>query len=421
MLQVYRGVAGAALLGLTLAPVVALAEDASATSPQGLISFLPAPGRPGQSVNAAKDVNVASLPSDGVAVAPPPLPAISGFYIETHASWQHVDLPRVNLGMANLGDPAAASPFPYASPTVSNTFVATGVGGDLAVGYHLPPGMLSPAFGAAPRVELDFSIVDASQTQNTSVVPQVPFGSGTIGMMLNGIPVNDGPDCNVPGFLSCVVNSSASSHYQDWHLGLKGATDFQFGMITASPSLSLIGGEGQNDIRVAQSLQQVVIGLGIPGIAQDYAARVNLHSDDIGGKLGLNLKLPIASGLTAALGGSVALVDRDTSLRGSDFFVSNVPGLIPSPPQPSPFLTSISSNKNTAAFLSNVEGSLNFQIMPAVSLRIFGGMNYDNSVPGVKAPVFFGGLFAPTGGTPARITFVSEISYYGGAGFVVHF
>jgi len=419
MLRIYRRAAGAALLGLTFAPAVALAEDASAT-PQGLISFLPAPSAPAD--KAKLGVNVASLPSDGVAVAPPVPPATSGLYFTADGSWQHFDLPNVNLGFANTTNGTATTPFAYAGPSVNTNVTASGYGVDLAAGYHLPPGMLSPAWGAAPRVELDLSMVDASQKLSTLVVPQVDSGAAVTGLMLNGVVINDAPICNLAalGFdASCPTKSSEVSDYSTWHLGLKGASEFQFGMVTATPSLSVIGGEGQNDIHVAQFQTQLVAGT--PSFMQNYAAHTKLRWDDVGGKVGLQLKTPLANTLTAAISGSLALVDRETSLRGSDIFFSNFPGIIPLPPQTSPMLSTVSSSKNTAAFLSNVEGSLNFQVTPAVSLRIFGGMNYDDSVPGVKAPTFFGSEIASPGGSPARVKFVGEISYYGGAGFVVHF
>ena len=428
---------GAALIATV--PVAAMADEAPAVSQlaltsgqQGTNGFNPSaePVATGSGVKLASlssdpaaigtGVKIASIPSDG-AITPPPLaPGGSGLYIETGASWQHIDLPSVSLGMVNLTGPTAAPPFGYGRPTVGNTFSAAGVGGDLAVGYHLPTGWVPPSFGAAPRVELDFSIVDASRTRSTSATPQVDVGSGTVGMMLNGTPVNAGPVCNLPGLIFCSVTSSASSHYQDWHLGLKGATDFQFGMVTVSPSLSLIGGEDQNDIRVSQNLQQFVLVAATP-IPQIYTAKVKLHSDDVGGKLGLNLKFPLANGLSAALGGSLALVDRETTLHGNDLFLGT-PGVVPAPPLPSsPFSTSTSSSKSRAALLSNVEGSLNFTVTPAVSFRLFGGMNYDDSIPGVKSPTFVGTVFAPTSTTPARIKFVSEISYYSGAGVSIHF
>src|ERR1700690_4029761 len=107
MLQIYSRAAGAALFALTFAPVAALAEDASATPPQGLISFLPAPSgavQPADATKSSPGVSVASLPPDAM-VPPPPLPTERGFYINADASGQSLRLPKVNLGFANTTGP----------------------------------------------------------------------------------------------------------------------------------------------------------------------------------------------------------------------------------------------------------------------------------------------------------------------------
>jgi hypothetical protein len=56
---------------------------------------------------------------------------------------------------------------------------------------------------------------------------------------------------------------------------------------------------------------------------------------------------------------------------------------------------------------------------PAVTLRAFGGVNYDNRVPGITNPTFPDS--APTSMTPAAIYFANETSYYGGGGFLARF
>ncbi|HXP02815.1 MAG TPA: hypothetical protein VN808_01760 [Stellaceae bacterium] len=425
MSQIYRRAAGAALFALTLAPVAALAEDASATPPQGLVSFLPAPSGPSQPADTAGSspgVSVASLPSDAM-VPSPPLPTDRGFYISADGSGQSVSLPTVNLGFVNTTNGLTTPPFLENGSTTSHNPTATGVGVDLAFGYFLPPGTVSPALGSAPRVELDFNLVDADQRQSTFLVPPVDSGAGVVAVMLNGTVINNGPVCNITGIsLSCPTNSTESTDFMTWHLAAKVASDFPLGgLMTATPSLSVIGGEGHNNIAVSQT--QTQISLGAPGIQQTYSARTKLNWDDVGGKAGLTLKAPLSSWVTASISGSVALVDRDTSLRGSDMYTGTFPGGIPLPipPQTSPMFSAVSSSKNTMAVLSNVEGSLSFQACQNVSVRFFGGMNYDDSVPGVRAPVFFGSVLGQTGGTPARIKFVGETSFYGGAGLVIHF
>jgi hypothetical protein len=58
----------------------------------------------------------------------------------------------------------------------------------------------------------------------------------------------------------------------------------------------------------------------------------------------------------------------------------------------------------------------------AVTLRAFGGVNYDNSVPGITNPTFAGSPGGPTSTTtPAHIYLASETSYYAGGSFLVRF
>lgn len=427
MLHLYRSATGAALLGLALSPVAAMAEDASASPPPTLVSALSLTPATQPADSGKLGVNVASLPSDAM-VPPPPLPTDRGFYISADGSGQSMSLPPVNLGFVNTTG-FSPPPFLYNGATVTHNPQATGAGVDLAFGYYLPPTLVAPTWGSAPRVELDFSLLNANEQQTSFLTPNGgppldPLGGNTVaGLMLNGVAINSAPFCNLPALNGCQVNSSESTDYQTWHLAAKVASDFPLGgLVTATPSLSVIGGEGNNDVGVSQLFSQTF--LGAPNnITQSYSARVKLNWSDIGGKAGLTLKAPLSSWVTASISGSVALLDRETSLRGSDIYTGTLLGVVPLPipPQTSPMFSAISSSKSTTAVLSNFESSVEFQLWPSTSLRIFGGLNYDDSVPGVRAPVFFGSEIASPGGVPARIKFVGETALYGGAGFVVHF
>lgn len=80
--------------------------------------------------------------------------------------------------------------------------------------------------------------------------------------------------------------------------------------------------------------------------------------------------------------------------------------------------SSISCTDKTTAFVANAETSLTFRLAPRWSLRTFVGLNYDNKVPGISAPVPVVG-----GGTstPAGINYQAETSYYAGGGLTVKF
>lgn len=60
--------------------------------------------------------------------------------------------------------------------------------------------------------------------------------------------------------------------------------------------------------------------------------------------------------------------------------------------------------------------------MPGVTLRAFGGLNFDNATPGIRAPSFIGtlnGFTAPT--VAAGIGYSETTSYYAGGGLRVGF
>ena len=71
--------------------------------------------------------------------------------------------------------------------------------------------------------------------------------------------------------------------------------------------------------------------------------------------------------------------------------------------------------RRSPIFLANAEVGLAYNVIPALTLRGFAGLNYDGGVPGIAAP--WNGpfvLFGPA--TPASIRYVSETSYYAGGG-----
>ncbi|HEY4919049.1 MAG TPA: hypothetical protein VII40_02995 [Xanthobacteraceae bacterium] len=92
---------------------------------------------------------------------------------------------------------------------------------------------------------------------------------------------------------------------------------------------------------------------------------------------------------------------------------------------PSPSPTAINPSTSTAAFLANAQADLTIRPLRNVELNGFVGLNYDNRVPGVSAPVIVGnaGVTGPLGthGMPAGIEFASETSFYAGGGITVKF
>jgi hypothetical protein len=100
------------------------------------------------------------------------------------------------------------------------------------------------------------------------------------------------------------------------------------------------------------------------------------------------------------------------SFTGSDSGFADLGGGI------GPLPSSIALGQTTTAFVANVETSVIFKLAPSWSLRAFGGLDYDNKVPGILAPGvnLLGGV-----GTPAAIKYQAETSYYAGGGLTAKF
>jgi hypothetical protein len=56
-----------------------------------------------------------------------------------------------------------------------------------------------------------------------------------------------------------------------------------------------------------------------------------------------------------------------------------------------------------------------------MTLRVFGGLDYDSRVPGIASPTFVPADLVTTVGAPAGINFSSEVSYFVGGALAVQF
>lgn len=406
---------GFVVAGLALAPVVAVADDqALPGAGQTLVSaygsgpgvsqlFTLSDGGPG--------VSVAALPSDGMTPGPPPPAATTNWYASWGATGQHFGLPGVSLGLSGVSSGALTN----TGQAASFNRQAGGIGLDAAVGYLLPPNAVPPLIGANPRLELDLAYAHGSGHDQNST-PPTAFGMA--GLLLDGTVSNNGPVCGAPAAFTCTQSSALSSQFTTWHLALKEASEFHLGMVMLTPSLSVVGGEGDDDFGLTQNLAQFAGGV-FDGNTEFYSTSVRLHWRDIGAKGGLNLNVPVNNWLSLGLGASAAGVGRSASLAGSDLFALPTFGL--APPQVSPLISAVTRRASTAALMSNVEGSLNIVPLPGVTIRLFGGATYDDALPGVRSPTWTGPATAQTSGTPVAIKFVGRGSLYGGAGMVFHF
>jgi hypothetical protein len=331
-----------------------------------------------------------ALAADMLVKAPAaPVAQPGSFYAWADGSWQDINLPEYGLGRRNL-DPASGD------LGVAQTFKprVDGAGGAAAIGYVVPYGIFGSAFGSNLRFELGGSYAKA--TGSSSGFTTFPLNSTV--QLVNGL-VTPAVGCGPPG---CAEASTLSTDYTTWQINLKGASDFKFGVATLTPSLSVFGGDTHDDQTLNQSFGFV------PALFPDYTAISSLRWSDWGAKFGLDTKIPVAPWLTLGLGGYAGVADRNATLGASDScpactFVATG--------------SAISSSATAVPFLGNAEASVIVTPWNAVSVKAFGGLNYDSKVPGISSPSFGGAapaVLPDTVGTPAGIKFASETSYYAG-------
>jgi len=224
---------------------------------------------------------------------------------------------------------------------------------------------------------------DGTQNQTGALISNDAVGP----VFLNGAPTKNAFTCG--GIFNCSSTAQLSTSYVSWQAGGKIAYDMQWaGPVSLSPFVALFGGSNRSSQTLSQTFLQTGGGF-VDAIA------------------------PVTNWLSWSFAGSVGLADRMALLTGSDSasstaFVFNG-------------ASAISTSATTTAFVANLESGFAIKPMPSVTLRAFGGVNFDNRVPGVSAPSYAGPILAPTGATSAAISFSSETSYYAGAGAIWKF
>ncbi len=328
-----------------------------------------------------------------------------GLYIWADGSYQSIHLPTYDLG-TRLQPAAAGSAI---SP--ANTFDprASGYGISGGVGVVLPRGMFLSNIGTNARIEFSGSYVNANASQSATTVSTV--GGGYSLPQVGGL-TNFAGSVACGAATSCIVSSALGTSYSSWRIDGRYATDYKMGGVTLTPSLSVFGGKSRN----SQTLSETNLVFGGTASMQ-YNADTKLDWTDWGGRVGLSGSVPVLDWLTFVVGGNAGLAARKSSLTGSDVangFVGGVPFFTPT-------TSSTASSGTTTAFVANAEASVIIRLASNVALRTFGGLNYDNKVPGIVAP----GVALPFGfgGTTAAaaIKYQAETSYYAGGGLTVRF
>ena len=342
---------------------------------------------------------VALVPTTHAADLPakaPLLPAAiqsqAGPYIWVDGAYESIPLPAYNVGSQRA---ASVVPLVLLGPIQSYDQRVTGASVAGGIGYVFPHGTF---WGDRFRVELNAKITHATESQSGRNLATLIMRSNLAGAAVSS---------SGPGFLQL---SNLSTEYQAWQTGLMAATDFRFGAVSLTPSVTVFGGRSY----VVQDFFEVSADLaGNPSPVESYSATSSLRWTDWGAKLGLDARTDLTPSFGVGLKGSVGFAARDVNLRASD-----APGFVLSlffPP------ATIDTDANTVPFLANAEASI-FVKSPSSNavLRVFGGLNYDSRVPGISAPV----IVSPVPGTPgipAGIKFEGETSYYAGGGLLMKF
>ena len=321
-----------------------------------------------------------------------------GFYAWLDGSWQDIHLPHYNLGY--LLQPTGGG----ASPAFSVDPEANGWGISGGFGWSLPTNL-----GTDDRFEIGGSFVHATDTRTGFSAS----GAGGIGLALLDGTLNTNVGCSA---VICAGSGTLSTDYQSWQISGRFATDYKAGAVILTPSLAVFGGHSHSNQTVSEQGADDPTGTSL----NVYSAQTALGWTDVGARAGLMATIPVTQSVSFGLGGTLGGASRDVSLRGNDLSALIANGAILFPTA-----SAIDLNASTAAFLANAEGSVTWTPAANWALRIFGGANFDNAVPGIAAPVITSGIFNGRGPTPtaapASIKFESETSFYAGGRIGVKF
>jgi hypothetical protein len=326
--------------------------------------------------------------------APPPAVSSGSWYFWVDGMYERVRLPSYALGIhtvANPGPNVDLGPTQAFDPSLN----AGAVRG--ALGYIVP--------GSKVRFELGGSYVTGTGSSSSGVAA-VPFAAQVV--LLNGNPSTlNGFNCSAP--VSCSMAGALSTSYDAWQVNGKVATDWKYGAFTMTPSAALFGGNTRNNQSLSETFTQTIF-----ANTGAYSASTQLRWTDFGGRAGLDVAIPLFSAWSLGVGGWVGVAARTTSLNGTDAASSTTNPLFNG-------ASTVSAGDSKSVFLANAEAGLAYAYTPNLILRGFGGLNYDDSVPGIAGPSFGGSVLAPTSTTAARVTYARETSYYAGGGFLWRF
>jgi hypothetical protein len=321
-----------------------------------------------------------------------------GYYIWVDGSYQVINLPTYDLGARRIAP--VGTGFDTGIAVQSYDPRATGAGVAGAIGFFLPPGMLS-MLGSNARIELGASYVDASQTQ----------AAGPDSPRLALFPIGGGTNLFGCGAGVCSLSSRLGTDYQAWQINAKAAGDIRMGAVTWTPSITAFGGEARNNQEFSQSL----VG---PGFVGSYTAATSVRWTDWGAKAGLDAKADLSPVIAVGLGGMVGFAGRTAALSGSDDCIRlNGPGGCTGFADTNH--SAVAASTTAIPLLANAEARVFVTPWRNFALKGFVGLNYDSRMPGIQKGTWVGDSGGGTVATPASIRFESLTSWYTGGGLTV--
>jgi hypothetical protein len=314
------------------------------------------------------------------------------------AVYQRVNLPSYSLGIHSVSSVASGLTDLGPAQRFDQNLDGGGVRG--AFGYGLP--------GTSLRFEFGGSYVGANVSQSNSA-SSAPFAEV---QLLNGVSSTGAVDCS--GGFVCTAAGALRTDYHAWSLNGKAETDWNHGPLTLTPSLALFGGNTHAGQSLSQLFNLYDAGTGALLVTTRYTADTRLEWRDVGARAGLRLNSSLGGAISFTWGGWIGVASRRTSLSGTDLAFSNQGNQ-------NDGASALAISDSRAVLLANSEASFTYRVTPAISIRGFGGLNYDGSVPGIRAPSFAGSANAKSSGPAASIAYASQTSLYGGAGLAWKF
>jgi hypothetical protein len=306
-------------------------------------------------------------------------------FVWLDGAYQNVALPAYGLGFFET----STVTFEQLRPVQTYNPRVSGAGVSGGVGVALPQGAV-PGRNARLRFIIDFSDLRATDSG-------IATSEGNAAQLLNGFLV--GP-CG-----ACTLPSTLHSAQRSWGFAVNATTEIPVGRVTVIPLIEILGGVATTHQAYAQ--ERTPTGGGPTAF---YDADTQMRWWDVGARTGLLLSVPITPMADVGLGGTIAVLHRHATLRGNDRFDDGF-GFV--------YTSTLNVSRSTVAVVPGAQAHVAVRPSSNVEVKVFGGVERDNRVPGIVSPSFTPAEFVaiiPDGvqATPAGIGFSSLVTTYVG-------